>query len=139
VEARRLRETARGWRERLGSSEKWTETTTAPVLKHGRGADGRLAPAYVVEILHWLRDLPQAAAEFSEQLHSALAAQDDTADEMLRLEHQREASDQLAIGNVITSMRLISSVDWTTFFERTSLVEHILREDPSRGSPGGRG
>ncbi len=50
---------------------------------------------------------------------------------MLRLEHQREAADQLAIGNVITSMRLLSSIDWTVFFERTSLVERILREDPA--------
>ena len=28
------------------------------------------------------------------------------------VEHQREATDQLAIGNVITSMRLLSSIDW---------------------------
>ncbi len=50
---------------------------------------------------------------------------------MLRLEHQREAADQLAIGNVITSMRLLSSIDWPLFFERVSLVEQILREDPA--------
>ena len=57
--------------------------------------------------------------------------QDDSADEMLRLEHQREAADQLAIGNVITSMRRVSSIDWTLFFERVSLVEQLLRDDPA--------
>ena len=57
--------------------------------------------------------------------------QDDSADEMLRIEHQREAADQLAIGNVITSMRLLSSIDWTLFFERVSLVEQLLRGDPA--------
>ena len=54
---------------------------------------------------------------------------------MLRLEHQREAADQLAIGNVITSMRLVSSIDWTLFFERASVVEQILREDPAGAYP----
>ena len=53
------------------------------------------------------------------------------AEEMLRIEHQREAADQLAIGNIITSMRLLSSIDWPLFFERVSLVEQILREDPA--------
>ena len=56
-------------------------------------------------------------------LQQALQDQDDSADEMLRIEHQREAADQLAIGNVITSMRRVSSIDWTLFFERVSLVE----------------
>ena len=54
---------------------------------------------------------------------------------MLRVEHQREASDQLAIGNVITSMRLVSSIDWTVFFERVSVVEQVLRDDPSGHYP----
>ena len=135
VEARRRRQVARAWRERLAAATEWTDATSAPVLDDGRGPDGRLTPAFVVELLQWLRDQPQTAATFSEQLHRALAEQDDSADEMLRLEHQREAADQLAIGNVITSMRLISSVDWTIFFERTSLVEQILREDPSGAYP----
>ena len=64
-------------------------------------------------------------------LPGALQAQDDSADEMLRIEHQREAADQLAIGNVITSMRRVSSIDWTLFFERVSLVEQLLRADPA--------
>ncbi len=50
---------------------------------------------------------------------------------MLRSEHQREAADQLAIGNVITSMRLLSSIEWPVFFDRVGLVEQTLREDPS--------
>ena len=64
-------------------------------------------------------------------LHRALEEQDDSADEMLRLEHQREAADQLAIGNLITTMRLVSAIDWTLFFERVNVVEEVLRKDPS--------
>ena len=33
--------------------------------------------------------------------------------------------------NIITTMRLLSSIDWPLFFERVSLVEQMLREDPA--------
>ena len=85
----------------------------------------------MVELLHWLRDQPSSAAPAWHALQRALEAQDDSPDEMLRLEHQREAAEQLAIGNVITSMRLLSSLDWPLFFEHVSLVERILRGDPA--------
>ncbi len=49
---------------------------------------------------------------------------------MLRREHQREAANQLAIGNIITTMRLISASDWPVFVEQVSVVERILKEDP---------
>ncbi|HEX4334570.1 MAG TPA: glucoamylase family protein [Polyangiaceae bacterium] len=51
-------------------------------------------------------------------------------DIVLRREHARQAADQVLIGNAITSMRVIAAHDWPAFFERTSLVERILREDP---------
>jgi cyclic beta-1,2-glucan synthetase len=135
VAARRSRGRARELFERLARIEEWNDAAIAPVLDEGRGDDGRLAPAFVVELLHWLRDQPPTAARFSQALQRALEAQDDSPDEMLRLEHQREAADQLAIGNVITSMRLLSSIDWTVFFERSSVVERILRGDPAGAYP----
>src|SRR6476646_9242892 len=50
---------------------------------------------------------------------------------MIRREHTREATHQVGIGNIISSMRLLSSTDWPLFFERVSLVEQILRGDPA--------
>lgn len=46
--------------------------------------------------------------------------------------HQRQAASQISIGNVITAMRLLSALDWVAFFEQCSLVELILRKDPSQ-------
>lgn len=51
--------------------------------------------------------------------------------DLLREEHQRQAVNQVSVGNVITSMRLLSATDWETFFEETSLAEQILRRDPA--------
>src|SRR5262249_50435553 len=44
---------------------------------------------------------------------------------------QRQAADQVSIGNIVTSMQLLSGLDWRQFFERVSLVEQVLRRDPA--------
>src|SRR5205085_11571973 len=38
---------------------------------------------------------------------------------------------QVSVGNCVTSLRLLSSLDWAAFFESTSLVESVLRDDPT--------
>ncbi|MCA1563166.1 MAG: hypothetical protein LC804_23905, partial [Acidobacteria bacterium] len=131
VEARQSRDKARQWQDEIASGEDWTERSIHRLLRDGRDEEGRLSAAFVVELLQWLRDQPSTAAPAWQALQRALQDQDDSAEEMLRIEHQREAADQLAIGNVITSMRRLSSIDWTLFFERVSLVERLLRDDPA--------
>ncbi len=131
VAARRSRENARRWHEKLVRSADWTEANILRLLQEGRQEDNKLSAAFVVELLQWLRDQPSTVGPAWQALQHVLQEQDDSADEMLRIEHQREAADQLAIGNVITSMRRVSSIDWTLFFERVSLVEKLLRDDPA--------
>jgi cyclic beta-1,2-glucan synthetase len=131
VDARRSRTRARRWGVLLNTSGRDPEAVIAEMLRDEARATGHLSPPFVVELLHWLRDQPSSAAPAWHGLQRALEAQDDSPEEMLRVEHQREAADQLAIGNIITSMRLLSSIDWPLFFERVSLVEQILREDPA--------
>ena len=130
VEARRAREKARSWHVRL-AEKTWSDRQVTQLLEDGRGPDGRLSAGFVVEFLQWLRDQPLTHAPAWQALHRALEEQDDSADEMLRLEHQREAADQLAIGNLINTMRLVTAIDWTLFFERVNVVEEVLRKDPS--------
>jgi hypothetical protein len=57
-----------------------------------------------------------------------LAAQGTTAEEIVRLEHQRQATMNVTVRNVITSMRLISWFDWAQFVESVSLVDEVLRD-----------
>ena len=127
--ARLSREHARRW-ETLSDADDPAERIES-LLDAERQANRRLTAAFVVELLQWLRDQPSTAGPVWMALQRALEAQGDTADELLRSEHQREAADQLATGNIITSMRLLSSSDWPIFFDRVSLVEKVLREDPA--------
>ncbi|MGH9310704.1 MAG: GH36-type glycosyl hydrolase domain-containing protein, partial [Vicinamibacterales bacterium] len=125
------REEARRWGVIFSESPSEPAKVIEASLKAATKKTGRLSAAFVVELLQWLRDQPSSSAPAWLALQRALDQQADSADEMLRREHQREAANQLAIGNIITTMRLLSSIDWPQFFERVSLVEQILREDPA--------
>src|SRR4030095_6071267 len=51
--------------------------------------------------------------------------------QVFHLEHQRQAAAQVTVGNIITSMRLLSTLDWRDFFESVSLIEPLLAADPA--------
>ncbi len=135
VSARESREKARKWHEAHADASEWTPRAIRKLLDDGRSDDGRLPAAFVLELLQWLRDQPSTAAPAWQALQEALQEQGDSADEMLRLEHQMQAADQLAISNVITSMRRASSIDWTLFFERVSVVEQYCATIPRARTP----
>src|SRR5260370_553756 len=86
---------------------------------------------FIVHLLDLLREHESARAMGIEWLESLVTQRGDTPTDILRREQQRQAANQVSIGNCVTSLRLLSALDWTAFFERTSLVEALLREDPA--------
>ena len=54
-----------------------------------------------------------------------------TSEDAIRSEHQRQAAAQVSVANVITSLRLCSTLDWSQYFEAVSLVERVLQRDPA--------
>ncbi len=83
--------------------------------------------AFLVQLVHRLRDQDPSIAPALEWLDSQLARQGTTADAVVRDEHQRQVSGSVTVRNIITSMRLISDVDWTELFERVSLVDEVFQ------------
>lgn len=53
-------------------------------------------------------------------------------EQMVQLESQQQAADQVSISNSIGSLRLLSSLDWREFVEKMSAVEQCLRRDPAQ-------
>jgi cyclic beta-1,2-glucan synthetase len=51
--------------------------------------------------------------------------------DVLQREHRRQAANQVSVANCVTSLRLLNAIDWNEFFERASLVEEVLRTDPT--------
>src|SRR5664280_711349 len=106
----------------------------------GLGADGpeigptsrRLSAAALptaarVQLFQRLRDQDPAVTPAVRWLEDLLASQGTTAEEVVRMEHQRQATMNVTVRNVIMSMRLISWFDWAEFVESVSAVDEVLR------------
>jgi len=52
-------------------------------------------------------------------------------EQLVQVEAQHQATDQVSVSNSIGSLRLIGSMDWREFVETLSRVEQTLREDPA--------
>ena len=90
--------------------------------------DGKPLPtAFAVQIVQRLRDQDPAVTPALHWLDVRLTAQGTSSEKIVAEEHQFQGAMSVTVRNVITSMRLMSSVDWTKFFESVSLVDAELR------------
>ena len=87
--------------------------------------------AFVTRLLQHARALGASASRLHHQLDRALAARGQTIEDAIRAEGQHQAAEQAGVANLITSLRLISTFDWSEFFESVSLVEQVLHRDPA--------
>jgi cyclic beta-1,2-glucan synthetase len=83
---------------------------------------------YTVQLLQRLRDHDPTCATALSWIEKHLAEQGTTPDTLVRDEHAQQGASNVTVRNVITSMREISTIDWTELFESTSLVDVALRE-----------
>jgi cyclic beta-1,2-glucan synthetase len=88
-------------------------------------------PAFVTRLLQRAREYGDAASALRDQLITTPAARGEMIEEAIRAEGRNHALGQVSMANLISSLRLISSFDWSEFFESVSAVEHILRRDPA--------
>ena len=72
-----------------------------------------------------------AVAPGLEWLENHLSGRGLTTHAVLARERQRQAANQVSIGNCVTTLRVLSALDWAAFFERASRVEAELRQDPA--------
>ncbi len=83
--------------------------------------------SFLVQLVHRLRDQDPSVAPALAWLDGQLERQGTTADAVVRDEHQRQVAGSITVRNIVTSMRLISDVDWTELFERVSLIDDVFK------------
>ena len=83
--------------------------------------------AFAVQLAQRLRDRDPNVTPALRWLNDKLADENTTTDEIVRDEVQRQSAMNVTVRNVITSMRLVSMVNWAEFFESVSPVDAILR------------
>src|SRR5438270_9839631 len=92
-----------------------------------RYAQTPLPEAFAVQLVQRLREQDPNVVPALMWLERRLTAQGTTADEIVRDQHQRQGATNVTTRNIITSMRLVSDVDWTELVERVSLVDDVLQ------------
>lgn len=103
-----------------------TAQPQALIRYHAQSA--RFSPAFIVQVVKRLRDQDPRVTPALMWLENQLGAQGTTSDALVRDEHQRQGASNVTVRNIITSMRLISDVNWPDFFEDASLVDAVLRD-----------
>ncbi|WP_309663737.1 GH36-type glycosyl hydrolase domain-containing protein [Tabrizicola sp.] len=91
-----------------------SEIVAAQMAKRLRGSDPAQTPLF-----GWLED----------QLHR----QGSSIDEVIASAQLRLGASNVTMRNIVTSMRLVSEMDWADFFEEVSLIDARLRDGPTYG------
>ena len=89
-------------------------------------------PSFIEALVQKLRKQGRKTAAAIGQIDKRLAEKGtESLERLISLELQTQAARQVSIGNAITSLRMISAIDWNEIFESLSYVEEILRRDPA--------
>jgi len=93
-----------------------------------------LSAAFAAHLAKRLREQDPKTMTALEWLEERLGGQGTTIEQVVLHSQQQQSASNLSVRNVITSMRLISNVDWTELFESVSLVDQRLRAGSAFGA-----
>jgi cyclic beta-1,2-glucan synthetase len=100
----------------------------ADMARSNPGLDG----AFVAELVRRLQGQGAALALPLTWIEQRLSQQGTTIEQVVYNETRQQASDQVSVSNSIGSLRFLNKMDWRTFVEDMSIVEHELRGDPAQ-------
>jgi cyclic beta-1,2-glucan synthetase len=89
-----------------------------------------MSSAFVAELARRLQGQSSALALPLTWIEQQLAESNLTIEQLVQVENQQQAGDQVSISNSIGSLRFLGAMDWREFVETMSVVESILRDDP---------
>lgn len=135
VNAQRQRQRAGIWLDSLLSDMRKQPDDLDKLLGERVRSLQHMDSTFATELLYRLRNEGSVAAPIAAWLDERLAALSTTADDIVHLEHQRQSAREISVRNAINSLRTLSATNWTETFEKLSLVEKILRDDPDGTYP----
>jgi cyclic beta-1,2-glucan synthetase len=105
------------------------EEPDASVLAHLK--DETITPAFLARFEQRLRDQGASTDSVLREIERQLELHNTSANMVIQAEYQAQSADDISVRNIITSMRLISNIDWADFFESVSLVDKALSATPN--------
>ncbi len=129
--ARHDRDLADLWVDRLQEMAEKHPSHLVVVVADMAQADLPLSSAFVAEFCQRLSRQSPVMHLARTWLEQRLAEQGLSIEQLVHLESQNQAADQVSISHTINSLRFLGATDWREFVEALSVVEQTLRLDPA--------
>lgn len=125
--ARQHRDVANAWADQLIEAVEKDPKDLIFVMAEITREVPEMVSEFAVEFARRLHQHPQAMALPLIWLEHRLVDQVVTVEQLMQIEGQQKAADQVSLGTSIGSLRFLAAMDWRTFVESLSLVEQTFR------------
>ena len=129
--AREGREIAQGLLSSVLEKKEITGTDRLLILAETLKERPELLPHEAAYLIRPLRARGKETAMALHWLEERVREQGHEPDDLIWQEQQDQAANQISIGNTITSLKTIGTLDWYKWFEGVSKVDAVLRKDPA--------
>ncbi len=129
--ARADRDLADLWVNRLQEMAEKNPSHLVIVVADMAKSDLTLSSSFVAEFCQRLSRQSQVLHLARGWLEQRLGQQGLSIEQLVQLDSQNQAADQVSVSHSITSLRFLSAMDWKEFVESLSLVETTLLADPA--------
>jgi cyclic beta-1,2-glucan synthetase len=124
------RHNANRWADRVAALPQGDSSALLQLMAELTNSNPRMSMPFLAELTRRLQNLYPVPALPMSWIEDHLAARHSTLDSLFQNEGQQEAIDQVSMSHVITSLRLLESIDWRQFVENRSVLESTLAQDP---------
>jgi len=129
--ARADRDLADLWVNRLQEMAEKNPSDLVIVVANMAKSDLTLSSSFVAEFCQRLSRQSPVLHLARGWLEQRLGQQGLSIEQLVQLDSQNQAADQVSVSHSITSLRFLSAMDWKEFVESLSLVETTLLADPA--------
>ncbi len=129
--ARLDRNLAHAWVDRLQDMAEKNPSHLVVVVADMAKADLPLTSSFVAEFCQRLSRQNPVLHLARGWLEQRLVEPGLSIEQLVHLDSQNQAADQVSVSHSIASLRLLSAMNWKDFVETLSRVEHTLRTDPA--------
>ena len=129
--AREERDLADFWVDRLQDMAEKNPSRLVIVVADMAKSDLPISSSFVAEFCQRLSRQSAVVHLARSWLEQRLVEQGLSIEQLVQLESQNQAADQVSVSHSIASLRFLSAMDWKEFVETLSLVEQTLRSDPA--------
>jgi len=131
VAGRLDRNRAEGWADEMTATVETDPKSLILVVADMARSNPPMSSAFVAELARRLQGQTPSLALPLSWVAQRLSESGRTIEQLVQIENQQQAADQVSISNSIGSLRFLGAMDWRAFVESMSVVEGTLREDPA--------